>query len=54
MSKMTFSNREMVNLGGILGGDVTTLLSVSRIEVRDGIISCPVMVVSQYRLFCDC
>lgn len=36
MSKKIFSKLEMVSLGLILGGDAVTLLSVSRIDVRDG------------------
>jgi hypothetical protein len=36
MSKKIFSKLEMVSLGLILGGDAVTLFSVSRIEVRLG------------------
>jgi hypothetical protein len=37
MSKKIFSKLEMVSLGLILGGEATTLFSVSRMEVRDGV-----------------
>lgn len=37
MSKKIFSKLEIVNLGLILGGWAVTLLMVSKIEVRDGI-----------------
>jgi hypothetical protein len=36
MSKKIFSKLEMVSFGLILGGEVTTLEIVSRIEVREG------------------
>lgn len=36
MSKKIFSKLEMVSLGLILGGDAVTLFSVSRMDVRDG------------------
>ncbi len=42
----------MVDLGWILGGEATTLDRVSRIEVREGIMKAPEVVVSQYCLFC--
>ena len=42
---------EAVDLGAILGGEATILGSVSRIEVREGTMGLPVMVVSQYRWF---
>jgi len=38
---------DVVDLGAILEGDAITLGRVSRIEVRDGTIGLPVMVVSQ-------
>lgn len=41
----------MVDLGWILGGDAMTLESVSRMEVREGIIKAPEAVLSQYCLF---
>lgn len=37
ISKKNFSKLEMVDLGLIFGGESTTLGSVSRIDVRDGI-----------------
>lgn len=50
-SKKTFSTPEIVSLGLILGGCAVTLLMVSIIEVRDGLMLLPVMVLSQYRRF---
>jgi hypothetical protein len=44
ISKRIFSKLEMVNLGLILGGEAVTLLMVSRMEVRDGMIGLPVLV----------
>ena len=41
----------MVNLGLILGGETVTLEMVSRIDVREGVMWCPVMVWSQYLRF---
>lgn len=38
---------EVVDLGAILGGEAMTLGMVSRMEVREGTIGLPVMVVSQ-------
>jgi hypothetical protein len=43
---------EFLCLGLILGGDATTLGSVSRMDTRDGTIGLPVVVRSQYRWFC--
>ena len=43
---------EVVDLGLIFGGEATILGRVSRIEVREGTIGLPVMVLSQYRRFC--
>lgn len=48
MSKKNFSKEEMVDLGFILGGEATTLVIVSRMEVREAMMELPVMVVSQY------
>ena len=48
---MTCSKLEIVRLALILGGEATTLGSVSRIDVREGMIAFPVIVVSQYRRF---
>lgn len=44
--------RPVEDLDRILGGLATTLGRVSRMEVRDGTIGAPEMVVSQYRRFC--
>ncbi len=52
ISKKNFSKFEMVDLGLILGGEITTLGSVSRMDVRDAKIEFPVIVVSQYLRFC--
>lgn len=41
----------MVDLGWILGGEETTFDSVSRMEVREGMMKAPEVVVSQYCLF---
>ena len=41
------------DLADILGGLATTLGRVSRMEVREGMMGAPDMVVSQYRWFCD-
>jgi len=38
---------EVVDLGAIFGGEAMTLGMVSRMEVREGTIGLPVMVVSQ-------
>jgi hypothetical protein len=46
-----FSRVPMVDLGWILGGEETTLESVSRMDVREGIMKAPEVVVSQYCLF---
>jgi hypothetical protein len=51
MSKKNFSKFEMVDLGLIFGGELTTLGSVSRIDVRDAVIELPVAVLSQYLRF---
>jgi hypothetical protein len=53
ISKKNFSKFEMVDLGLIFGGEMTTLGNVSRIDVRDAMIELPVMVVSQYLRFCS-
>lgn len=50
-SNTTCSRFEMVRLALILGGDETTLGRVSRMEVREGTMAFPVMVVSQYLRF---
>jgi hypothetical protein len=42
----------MVDLGLIFGGEMTTLGSVSRMDVRDAMIELPVTVLSQYLRFC--
>ena len=47
ISKNTFEKFEMVYLGLIFGGDVITLGTVSRMEVRDGRMGLSLMVVSQ-------
>ena len=47
ISKNIFSMLEIVSLGLILGGDAVTLLMVSRIDVRDGVMALPVIVWSQ-------
>lgn len=48
-----FSKVPMVDLGWILGGDeATTWWRVSRMEVREGMMYAPEVVVSQYCLFC--
>lgn len=54
MSKKNFSKLEIVDLGLICGGDLETLPIVSRIDVREGMIKLPLIVVSQYRRCCDC
>jgi hypothetical protein len=46
-SKNIFLKLEMVSFGLIFGGDATTFGIVSRIDVRDGMMKFPVMVVSQ-------
>ena len=43
----------MDDLEDILGGLATTFGRVSRMEVREGMMGAPDMVVSQYRWFCD-
>lgn len=45
--KRTRSKLEVVDLGLIFGGEAMTLGRVSRMEVRDGTMGLPVMVVSQ-------
>lgn len=52
ISKKNFSKLEMVDLGLIFGGEMTTLGSVSRMDVRDAMIELPVTVLSQYLRFC--
>jgi hypothetical protein len=47
MSKMIFSKKPMVSFGLSLGGFAVTLLTVSRMEVRDGTMGLPVLVWSQ-------
>lgn len=47
MSKKIFSKLDIVNFGLILGGCAVTLLMVSNIEVREGMIELPVLVWSQ-------
>ena len=43
----------MVDFGGMAGGVVeTTWWRVSRMEVREGMMKAPEVVVSQYCLFC--
>lgn len=44
MSKKIFSKLDMVSLGLILGGCAVTLLMVSKIDVRDGMMGLPVLV----------
>jgi hypothetical protein len=48
---MTCSKLEIVRLALILGGEDTTLGRVSRIDVREGMMAFPVIVVSQYLRF---
>jgi hypothetical protein len=48
---MTCSKLEIVRFALILGGDETTFGRVSRIDVLEGMIAFPVMVVSQYLRF---
>jgi len=52
ISKKNFSKGPIVDLGLIFGGELTTLGSVSRIDVRDASIEFPVSVLSQYLRFC--
>ncbi len=52
ISKKNFSKFEMVDFGLIFGGELTTLGSVSSIDVRDARIELPVSVLSQYLRFC--
>lgn len=50
--KKTRWTRPVEDLEEILGGLATTLGRVSRMEVREGMMGAPEMVVSQYRRFC--
>ena len=47
-----FSNVPIVDFGLSFGGDATIRGSVSRIDVREGVMKLPVSVTSQYRRFC--
>lgn len=51
ISKKIFSMLEIVSLGLILGGEAVTLLIVSEMDVREGMMGLPEMVWSQYRRF---
>jgi hypothetical protein len=50
---MICSKLDIVRFALILGGEATTLGSVSRMDVRDGMIAFPVIVLSQYLRFFD-
>ena len=47
-----FSKVPIVDFGLSFGGDATIRGSVSRIDVREGVMKLPVSVTSQYRRFC--